>query len=221
MTKERLLAQGLPRNDVDRLVKKFNEELIVKDANTGYIETPWVNKIIDPEMLSISARMISELYIKKLDPPPNKIAGIANSGIMLATAIVLIDEDIDLTPSRKLATGIPGSWKGEDVIINNVPSFTTNKATALVFPELHRGDVVLFVDDYCAFAGTSSLIADKCEKKGILPHFAFNVAKHFPTLKPPQIGLQKLKDRGINAFTAITLTDIKQDSVKVISCLDK
>ncbi|HSX48932.1 MAG TPA: phosphoribosyltransferase family protein [Candidatus Saccharimonadales bacterium] len=185
------------------LREKILKEAVVTNFEKGYVSIPSVNQLIDIGMQKIAAEMIiydacrKEIHI-------DKVLGIPNSGISLATSVAE-RLNVPLAPGRKGET-IPGSWNSAITIQEDVPSFTTGESSKFVFNGLHAGDSVLVVDDFIALGATSILVAKELQRNGINVEIAVYVAKLFqPGVK--QIG-RKLDKK---PFYAIGIREIYSD----------
>lgn len=188
---------------------KILEEAVVTNFEKGYVSIPSVNQLIDMDMQRIAAEMIiCNAHQKRINI--DKVLGIPNSGISLATSVAE-GLGVRLAPGRKGET-IPGSWNSAIIVQENVPSFTTGESSKFVFNGLHSGDSVLIVDDFIALGATSILVAKELQKKGINVEIAVYVAKLF------QLGVKQIeKDLGKKPFYAIGVEDIHSDGSITLS----
>ncbi len=191
------------------LRQKILEEAVVTNFEKGYVSIPSVNQLIDMDMQRIAAQMIICNACQK-GINIDKVLGIPNSGISLATSVAE-GLGVRLAPGRK-GEVIPGSWNSAITVQENVPSFTTGESSKFVFNGLHSGDSVLIVDDFIALGATSILVAKELRKKGINVEIAVYVAKLF------QPGVEQIeKELGKKPFYAIGIKKIHSDGTVTIA----
>lgn len=188
------------------LRQKFIKEATVADYEKGYISAPWVNQLIDPRLQGYAADLIREHFLKE---QITKIVPIPTMGYPIGVA-VSERLNIPLSPGRK-GNNIPGAWKNPYVIKEETPSFTTGEKSSFIFNEIHPGDHILLVDDFCALGATGYTIANHFISKGIIVSYAVYCAKMF------QGGFERIKNSGVSSFCAIGIEKITSEGAIFLS----
>src|ERR1700687_1734033 len=85
----------------------FERDARLTNPEKGYVSVPWVNQLVDINLQGYAADIIAA-KVHKNSWDINKIVGIPNLGIPLATSVSERLE-LPLAPGRK-GDGIPGSW---------------------------------------------------------------------------------------------------------------
>lgn len=184
---------------------RFTQDAKVTNFEKGYVSVYWVNHLVDIGYQGFAADLIVHKFNgTKFD----KVVGIPNSGIPLATSVA---ERLrkPLAPGRK-GKDIPGAWRTPIVVEENVASFTTGEASRFVFNGLEPGDNVLIIDDVIAHSDTSRRVVEEFRRHNINAELAVYFAKLF------QPGVDRLRDElGIDPFYVIGVSKLTETGVEL------
>lgn len=193
-TVDRLANLSLSEKE-EILRSKFLREARFSNPEKGYIDVPWVNQLIRMDLQGYAADILVAI-VKDKGWNIKKVAGVPTMGGYLANSVAERIPGVLFAPGRK-GSGTPGLWKTTVVIDGQIPSFTTEQTSQIVFNGLEPGDQVLFVDDFTASGATMIPILEKCEELGIEAYVATYCAKLF------QPGMSLLRAKGYDPIAVL------------------
>jgi len=215
------------------LAQYIQSRAIIKSVETGYVSIEPVNCVVDPHILKEAAAITNGLFLKQLPPElqPQMVIGVPNRGREFATALGL-ETGLPIGVTERLVVSGVGDhtpWQKRDyeqrdiIIINGISSFTNpgefhrHKIRGLQ-PDLQPGQTVLIADDFCAKANATNRYIEAFQELGIVPIFAYIVAKDFVDGKGnSQKGFREIRAGNQPAFAVVRLTGIQDGRVSVSS----
>lgn len=186
-----------------KLMEKFLQGAEIFNFESKYIKVPAVNRQIDPQMQGLAADLIVEYYNRR-QLVFDKVIGIPNSGISLASVVAgKLPYKTILSVGRK-GNDVPTSWE-DRTVISGIRSYTTGEATQITLDSIREGDRILLIDDVIAHGETGGKIAKVLKEKHCAVEFSAYFAKLF------QSGVDVLRDYGIEPFYAIGIQRLYVD----------
>lgn len=222
------IAEQNPDELRKALVQEIAERSVVRNPETGYVYCEALNQRVDPSILWRSAWVTSRLFLDKLPPElkPTVVVGVSDRGKYFAGALASLN-GLDLAESKRKEGGsVDGAGQFTTsrayydeargcYVVTNVPSFTYGVNYHHELYGLREGDVVVVADDFCAHGNITHCLS-ALEDQGITPVFAYQAAKDFTQLNPPQVGYRRILGQKIPAFAIARFTGYDEDG-KVIA----
>lgn len=190
------------------LKDKFRAEAVIRDADTGFIWVPFMNKPpdIDSGMLEVQAAIIAHTL---RDTRPTRIIGIPTSGIPLAEQVTRHFPGAVYIPSRKLTDPQDTASDWPDAAVFDVFSFTRQTNMRMAIERVEPGDRCLIVDDVAAWGHASKgFLAAIAQKGGVPVGFGVGFEKQF------QIGVRAVSEEfDIPSVAVLSVTGIQDGKV--------
>lgn len=190
------------------LKDKFRAEAVIRDADTGFIWVPFMNKPpdIDSGMLEIQAAIIA---YSLQHTRPTRIIGIPTSGIPLAEQVAAHFQEAIYVPSRKLTDPQDTMSDWPNAVVFDVYSFTRKANMRMAIQIVEPGERYLIVDDVAAWGHASKGFLAAINQNGGTPvGFGVGFEKQF------QVGVQAVSEGfNIPSVAVVSVTAIHDGKV--------
>lgn len=193
------------------LKDKFRAEAVIRDADTGFIWVPFMNKPpdIDSGMLEVQAAIIAHTL---RDTRPTRIIGIPTSGIPLAEQVATHFQEAIYVPSRKLTDPQDTASDWPDAAVFDVHSFTRKMSMRMAIERVEPDERYLVVDDVAAWGDASKGFLAAISQNGGTPvGFGVGFEKQF------QKGVCAVAEEfKIPSVAVVSVTGIQDDTVTLV-----
>ena len=190
-----------PFKPFEPLVERIKKDGICLDGGILKVDS-FINHQIDPTFLQL---MSIEFVRRFANKEINKILTIEASGIAPAILVgFLLNVPVVFAKKKKPSTM-------GNMLTTEVFSFTKNKAYTVCCSKdfLHKGDKVLFVDDFLANGNAAKGIIDLVEQAGAeLAGMGFIIEKSF------QHGGEKLREMGLQVESLAIIDSLDNCEIK-------